>query len=160
MHFFPTSLSIMCTALSAITILGTPSEFYLYGGMYIWAVACFAINLSLSAEIFLPIFYALKIRSTYEYLELRFHSLTRKITMAMFILATIVSTGVAIYAPATAISAVTSIDLNLAILSCGLVCVFYTTLGGMKAVVWTDVVQVDKIYPENENHKLYHFYHF
>ncbi|CBY13367.1 unnamed protein product [Oikopleura dioica] len=141
MHFFPTSLSIMCTALSAITILGTPSEFYLYGGMYIWAVACFAINLSLSAEIFLPIFYHLKIRSTYEYLELRFHSITRKVTMAMFLLATIVSTGVAIYAPATAISAVTSIDLNLAILSCGLVCVFYTTLGGMKAVVWTDVVQ-------------------
>jgi len=32
-------------------------------------------------------------------------------------------------------------DLNLAILSTGLVCVFYTTLGGMKAVVWTDVIQ-------------------
>ena len=52
------------------------------------------------------------------------------------------SMGIAIYAPATAISAVTGIDLTLAIISTGLVCVFYTTLGGMKAVVWTDVIQV------------------
>ena len=51
------------------------------------------------------------------------------------------SMGIAIYAPATAISAVTGIDLTLAIISTGLVCVFYTTLGGMKAVVWTDVIQ-------------------
>ena len=53
----------------------------------------------------------------------------------------VMSMGIAIYAPATAISAVTGIDLTLAIISTGLVCVFYTTLGGMKAVVWTDVIQ-------------------
>ncbi|CAG5078093.1 Oidioi.mRNA.OKI2018_I69.PAR.g8898.t1.cds [Oikopleura dioica] len=141
MHFFPTSLSIMCTALSAITILGTPAEFYNYGSMYIWSIAGYFMAISFSNEIFIPVFYKLGINTTYEYLELRFGRKVRNATTIMFMVANVISTGVVIYAPATAISAVTGMSLDLAILTTGLVCIFYTTLGGMKAVVWTDVVQ-------------------
>ncbi|CBY33616.1 unnamed protein product [Oikopleura dioica] len=141
MHCFPTSLSIMCTALSAITILGTPAEFYNYGGMYIWSIAGYFMAISFSSEVFIPVFYNLGINTAYEYLELRFCRKVRKATTIMFMVANVISTGVVIYAPATAISAVTGMSLDLAILTSGLVCIFYTTLGGMKAVVWTDVVQ-------------------
>ena len=41
MHAFPTSLSIMCTTLSALTVIGTPAEFYGYGAMYFWMTAAY-----------------------------------------------------------------------------------------------------------------------
>ncbi|XP_053552873.1 sodium-dependent multivitamin transporter-like [Bombina bombina] len=49
--------------------------------------------------------------------------------------------GVVLYAPALAFNAVTGFSLWGAVLSMGLVCTLYTTLGGLKAVIWTDVVQ-------------------
>ena len=61
--------------------------------------------------------------------------------MGLFLIAGIITTGIAIYAPATALSAVTAMNLDIAILSTGIVCMFYTSIGGMKAVVWTDVIQ-------------------
>ena len=73
MHAFPTSLSIMCTTLSALTVIGTPAEFYGYGAMYFWMTAVYCLSMVISAEMFIPIFYKLQVRSTYEYLELRFN---------------------------------------------------------------------------------------
>ena len=63
--------------------------------------------ISFSNEIFVPVFYKLGINTTYEYLELRFGRRVRSATTVMFMVANIISTGVVIYAPATAISAVT-----------------------------------------------------
>ena len=120
-------------------------------------------TLEKAAEVYIPIFYRLGIRSTYEYLELRFklvfiiiwkrtvlYSETvhfhgpstlmdplkwtdlntliksrslRSITMGLFLIAGIITTGIAIYAPATALSAVTSMNLDIAILSTGIVSV-------------------------------------
>ena len=141
MHAVPTSVSVMCTTLSAITIIGTPAEFYNFGAMYFWMIVVYIVSMTIAAEVYIPIFYKLGIRSTYEYLELRFNSTLRVVTMYLFMIAGLFTTGIAIYAPATALSAVTAMDLNLAILSTGIVCIFYTSIGGMKAVVWTDVIQ-------------------
>ncbi|GBO34416.1 Sodium-dependent multivitamin transporter [Araneus ventricosus] len=49
--------------------------------------------------------------------------------------------SVVLYAPALALSAVTNLSTWVAIISIGVVCTFYCTLGGMKAVLWTDVFQ-------------------
>ena len=75
--------------------------------MYIWSIAGYFIAISFSNEIFIPVFYKLGINTTYEYLELRFGRRVRSATSIMFMCASIISTGVLIYAPATAISAVT-----------------------------------------------------
>lgn len=45
------------------------------------------------------------------------------------------------YAPALGFSQLTGISLNILIPITCFVCIFYTTLGGVKAVVWTDTVQ-------------------
>lgn len=49
--------------------------------------------------------------------------------------------GVALYAPSLALNAVTGFDLWLSVLALGIVCNIYTALGGLKAVIWTDVFQ-------------------
>jgi len=59
-----------------------------------------------------------------------------------FSLQMILYTGIVLYAPSLAISAVTGIDTVLSVLSIGVVCTFYSTIGGMKAVLFTDVFQV------------------
>eukprot|EP00057_Strongylocentrotus_purpuratus_P018647 XP_011673121.1 PREDICTED: sodium-coupled monocarboxylate transporter 2 [Strongylocentrotus purpuratus] len=62
--------------------------------------------------------------------------------MLTFVLQTVIYMGIVIYAPALALSAVTGLNLWGSVLAIGIVCTFYTTIGGMKAVLWTDVFQV------------------
>lgn len=76
------------------------------------------------------------------YLELRFDRATRLMGTVLFIAQTILYTGIVIYAPALALNQVTGMDLWGAVISTGVVCTFYCTMGGLKAVVWTDVFQL------------------
>lgn len=77
-----------------------------------------------------------------QYLELRFNKYLRLCGTILFIIQTILYTGIVIYAPALALNQVTGFDLWGAVIATGIVCTFYCTLGGLKAVVWTDVFQV------------------
>ncbi|KAL2775797.1 sodium-coupled monocarboxylate transporter 1 [Daubentonia madagascariensis] len=138
----PVALSLSASFMSAVTVLGTPSEVYRFGAIFsIFAVTYFFVVV-VSAEVFLPVFYRLGITSTYEYLELRFNKYVRLCGTVLFIFQTILYTGIVIYAPALALTQVTGFDLWGAVVATGVVCTFYCTLGGLKAVVWTDVFQV------------------
>ncbi|XP_076016317.1 sodium-dependent multivitamin transporter-like isoform X2 [Genypterus blacodes] len=79
--------------------------------------------------------------SSPQYLELRFNKTVRICGTVTFIFQMVVYMGVVLYAPALALNAVTGFDLWGAVLAMGLVCTLYTTLGGLKAVMWTDVFQ-------------------
>lgn len=83
----------------------------------------------------------MEVVSVYEYLEKRFGRATRLAMSATFILQMVLYMSVVLYAPAVALSAVTGISKWLSIISVGLVCTFYCTIGGMKAVLWTDLFQ-------------------
>ncbi|XP_049740126.1 sodium-coupled monocarboxylate transporter 1 [Elephas maximus indicus] len=138
----PVALSLTASFMSAVTVLGTPSEVYHFGAIYtIFAFTYFSVVV-ISAEVFLPVFYKLGITSTYEYLELRFNKYVRLCGTILFIVQTILYTGIVIYAPALALNQVTGFDLWGAVVATGVVCTFYCTVGGLKAVVWTDVFQV------------------
>ncbi|XP_007945408.1 sodium-coupled monocarboxylate transporter 1 [Orycteropus afer afer] len=138
----PVALSLTASFMSAITVLGTPSEIYRFGAIFsIFALTYFFVVV-ISAEVFLPVFYKLGITSTYEYLELRFNKFIRLCGTILFIVQTILYTGIVIYAPALALNQVTGFDLWGAVVATGVVCTFYCTMGGLKAVIWTDVFQV------------------
>lgn len=138
----PVALSLTASFMSAVTVLGTPAEVYRFGAMFsIFGITYFLVVV-ISAEVFLPVFYRLGITSTYEYLELRFNRFIRLCGTVLFIVQTILYTGIVIYAPALALNQVTGFDLWGAVVATGVVCTFYCTLGGLKAVVWTDVFQV------------------
>ncbi|XP_076801198.1 sodium-coupled monocarboxylate transporter 1-like [Clavelina lepadiformis] len=141
MGMVPISLSLSVSFMSAITVLGAPAEVYLYGTMYWWFLLAMFFVAVITAEIFIPVFYNIGISSTYEYLEKRFNRPVRILATLTFIVENILYIGIVIYAPSLALNAVTGFSLWGAVLSTGIVCIFYTTLGGLKAVVWTDVFQ-------------------
>ncbi|XP_075284611.1 sodium-coupled monocarboxylate transporter 1 [Opisthocomus hoazin] len=141
MNAFPVALSLTASFMSAVTLLGTPAEIYRYGVIYCIFAITYSLVVLCSAEIFLPVFYKLGITSTYEYLELRFNKYLRLCGTVLFIIQTTLYTGIVIYSPALALNQVTGFDLWGAVVATGVVCTFYCTLGGLKAVVWTDVFQ-------------------
>ena len=63
-----------------------------------------------------------------------------------FILLSSLYLAIVVYAPSLALSQVTGLNVDLAILITFAVCIFYTSLGGIKAVIWTNVFQVCNLY--------------
>ncbi|KAF7285221.1 hypothetical protein GWI33_011544 [Rhynchophorus ferrugineus] len=93
------------------------------------------------AYAYLPVFYKLQITSSYEYLNLRFNNTVRLLGSILFLTKMLLYIPIVIYVPALAFSQVTGINLHLVTPVVCIVCIFYTTLGGLKAVVWTDTIQ-------------------
>uniref|UniRef100_A0A8B9BNW6 Solute carrier family 5 member 5 n=1 Tax=Anser brachyrhynchus TaxID=132585 RepID=A0A8B9BNW6_9AVES len=138
----PVGLSLSASFMSAIQVLGVPAEAYRYGSKFLWMCLGQLLNTLLTAHLFLPVFYRLGLTSTYEYLERRFSRRVRLCGTVQYIAATVLYTGIVIYAPALILNQVTGLDIWASLLSTGAICTFYTTIGGMKAVIWTDVFQV------------------
>ncbi|XP_025084658.1 sodium-coupled monocarboxylate transporter 1-like [Pomacea canaliculata] len=142
MHVVPVAMSLIATFMSAITMLGTPAEMYNYTTMYLYIGLGYLLCMAASAHIFVPIFYNLKLTSAYEYLEKRFSRGIRTLGTSLFTVQMIVYMAIVLYAPSLALNAVTGLSLWGSVVAVGICCTFYTTLGGMKAVLWTDTIQV------------------
>ncbi|KAH8038313.1 hypothetical protein HPB51_000745 [Rhipicephalus microplus] len=157
MSVFPVALSILASFMSAITLLGTASEMYIYGTQYLLIIFSYCLVIPATAYLYMPVFYRLHVTSAYEYLELRFNHVIRAMGCVTFSLQMLIYMAIVLYAPALALSQVTGISVWTSVLSIGIVCTFYTSIvsirgadqygnesvsGGMKAVVWTDVFQI------------------
>ncbi|CAF3850445.1 unnamed protein product [Rotaria magnacalcarata] len=119
MGLFPTALSIMVSFLSAITLLGTPSEIYMHGTMYGYQTISWIIASIVAALVFMPKFREMGFTSVYELIYM----------------------AIVLYGPALALSQTTGLNIWIAVVSIGSICTFYSSVGGMKAVIWTDVLQ-------------------
>nr|XP_019592283.1 PREDICTED: sodium/iodide cotransporter isoform X1 [Rhinolophus sinicus] len=138
----PVGLSLAASFMSAVQVLGVPAEAYRYGLKFLWMCLGQLLNSLLTATFYMPIFYRLGLTSTYQYLELRFSRAVRLCGTVQYLVATVLYTGIVIYAPALILNQVSGLDIWASLLSTGAICTFYTTVGGMKAVIWTDVFQV------------------
>ncbi|XP_035227711.1 putative sodium-dependent multivitamin transporter [Stegodyphus dumicola] len=146
MSILPVAVSLMATYFSAITLMGMPAEIYLYGTNMTFLNIGFFLGPAIAAYLFIPIYFRAGISTAYEYLEKRFGRSTRTLLSSLYVIQNIMYTAVALYAPALALNAVTSISLEISIVSIGFVCTFYSAMGGMKAVLWTDVFQTILMY--------------
>lgn len=142
MSVFPVSMSVLASFMSAITLLGTPSEMYTYGTQYFIIIFGYCLLIPSAVYFYLPLFYKLEFTSVYEYLEKRFSKLVRTLASITFSIQMILYMSIVLYAPSLALSQVTGIRVWTSVLSIGVVCTFYTTIGGIKAVIWTDLFQV------------------
>ncbi|XP_067644763.1 sodium-coupled monocarboxylate transporter 1 [Eurosta solidaginis] len=141
MLVFPIALSLVASFISGITLLGLPTEVYSYGIQYLY-VALGVLSMGVVMGVFyLPVFYNLNITSTYEYLESRFDRRLRMYGSVMFAIMNIAYLPIVIYVPALAFNQVTGVAVHTITPIVCLICIFYTSLGGIRAVVWTDVVQ-------------------
>lgn len=139
---FPVAMSLVAGYISGVTILGTPSEIYNFGTQY-WLIVLPILLMGVAVcTIYLPVFCSLKLNSSYEYLELRFNSSVRSIASIMFVLDELFFLPMIIYVPALAFNQVTGFNLYIIGAIVCVVCIFYTLLGGIKAVVFTDAWQV------------------
>jgi SSS family transporter len=134
-------LSIYATQLSAITFVSVPAV--AYAGA--WVVFPGSIMILLFVPIiiafYLPFFRRLNITSAYEYLELRFNSSVRLFGSASFVVFQILRMAIVVYLPALGLTAITGIDVYVCIILMGVLSTAYTILGGIEAVIWTDVLQ-------------------
>jgi len=116
-------------------------ENYQYGTMFVVINLSYVLSTPVAAYLIIPVFYRLKTASVYEYLELRFGYATRLAASLSFSLQMVLYMGIVVYAPALALEAVTGLNQVFSIVIVGVVCTFYATLGGMKAVLITDIYQ-------------------
>lgn len=93
------------------------------------------------SNVYLPVFHELGSSSCYYYLEKRFDKKLRTMASALFIISCVLYLPVIVYAPALAFSQVTGVNLHVITPIMCVICIFYTTFGGLRAVVWTDTLQ-------------------
>ena len=135
------SLSIYATMFSSITFISVPAMSF--SGDMRYFVISFGILILAPVVVrwYLPYFRKLNLTSAYEYLERRFNLPCRLFASAAFSLFMVARTGIVAYLPSLAVSAVTGIDINVAIVSVTVITVLYCVVGGVEAVIWSDFVQ-------------------
>ncbi len=141
MGFFAVSISIVASLLSAITYMGAPGLAYKSDLQYSLWLFCIPLVTPVLLVVFLPFFRGLDIYTAYEYLERRFNLPLRSIGSLSFILWRLGWMGLVIFAPALAASEFFGVPWEAAVLIMGLLATAYTVMGGIEAVIWTDVIQ-------------------
>lgn len=135
-------LSVMATQASAITFLSTPGQAYFDGMGFAQFYFGLPIAMVILCIFVLPLYYRLKVYTAYEYLEGRFDLRARTITAGLFLLQRGLAAGLTIYAPAIILSSILGWPLTLTNLFIGAIVIFYTVLGGTKAVSVTQKQQM------------------
>ncbi len=141
--WFPVGMSLMASLISALSFTGVPGQGYSIGLRTLYMPLAVWLTVPILWGVAIPMFRGLQLASIYEYLELRFDGRTRVLATLLFALWRILWLGGVLYAPCKAFSAAVGWDvpIGLLIVILGIVTTAYTFLGGIKAVVWTDVLQ-------------------
>ena len=136
------AMTILASLFSGISFLAAPSEGYANGPVFYLANIAFLIATPVTAMLILPFYYNSRFFTAYQYLEERFSVQLRTLASASFIVRVLLWLAAATYAPALALEQATGMPLWFTILCTGLLTTIYTTFGGMRAVIWTDVMQL------------------
>lgn len=133
--------SILVSYISAMTFIGMPGWVYQSGMQAMSMHMNYPIVIFFAATIFVPIFYTLKVKSIYEYLEYRFGIYARTINSVTFIIIQCISSGVMLYATSLVFIRILPISITEAIIYISMFTALYTCFGGMATVIFTDILQ-------------------
>jgi len=141
--FWAAGVSLYAANTSSISYIAIPAKAFETNWQYLTNNLVAVIGLMFVAVWIVPLLRRLNLMSVFAYLETRFHPLIRTLASALCILVQIGSRmSVILFLPSLAIATITGIDVAWSILIMGVFTMIYTALGGMKAVVWTDFVQL------------------
>lgn len=134
-------LSIFGTYLSSISFLALPGKAYAHD----WTALAFALSLPLAAFVaarwFAPLYRATRDISAYAYLERRFGLWARLYAGTFYLLTQLARMGTILFLVALALERLTGWDIAGIIVVTGVLVTFYTVMGGIEAVIWTDALQ-------------------
>ncbi len=142
MPWYAMGLSIMATQASAITFISTTGQSYTDGMRFVQFYFGLPLAMVVLSATAVPIFHRAKVYTAYEYLEQRFDAKTRAVVTVIFLIGRGLAAGVALAAPAIALSVILGWPFRLTILIMGALVVLFTTMGGIKAITWADVQQM------------------
>jgi SSS family solute:Na+ symporter len=150
-------ISLLASTLSTITYLGLPAEMFRAGIGYLARELATVVTFFAVWFIIVPFFSQLRLTSAYEFLEHRFNYATRAVAAGLCLLLLVGWMAVAVVTAARALAQIVpwdvpwffgrnqgafrDADTQAMIVLIGGLCMIYTTLGGLRAVVWTDVAQ-------------------
>ena len=132
-------VSVIATYIGALTFLGAWS--YADGFSVIFIHINYPIAIFIVITLFLPFFYNSGCASIFDYLERRFGIASRTVLSGVFLFGNVAYSGIMLYTTALVLEFITGIDVVTAIMIVAVVAVTYTMLGGIAAVIWTDVIQ-------------------
>ena len=138
-------LSTMATQLGAVSFISAPAFVGLReGGGLQWLTYEFAVPLAmiLLIVVIFPPLYKSGVISIYTYLGKRYNSTTRKLLSGVFQFSRAFAAGITVYAVAIVLEAVFDIPLWINIVITGVIAIIYDYMGGIKAVVLSDVIQM------------------
>lgn len=141
--FWAAGVSLYATNTSSISFIAIPAKAFETNWQYLTNNLVAVVGLVFVATWVVPLLRRLDLMSVFTYLETRFHPAIRMIASALAIVMQIGSRmSVVLFLPALAISTITGLDVVWSVCIMGGITILYTALGGMKAVIWTDFVQV------------------
>ena len=134
-------ISVVATYVSAMTFLGAPAWAYKEGLSVIAIHMNYPIVIFLVIVFFLPFFFNSGVVSIYDYQEKRFGAASRVVISGVFLVTQGLSSAAVLYGTSLVISFITGIGVIPCILIVTVIALIYTAMGGITAVIWTDVVQ-------------------
>lgn len=141
--FWAAGVSLYATNTSSISFIAIPAKSFETNWQYLTNNLVAVIGLMFVAIWIVPLLRRLDLVSVFSYLETRFNPAIRMLASALFMVMQIGSRmSVILFLPALAIATITGIDVVWSIWIMGGFTILYTALGGMKAVIWTDFVQI------------------
>jgi SSS family solute:Na+ symporter len=145
LSWWSVGISTMATQTSAISFISIPAFVALKtGGGLTWLQYELGVPLAMIIVMafLIPFFRRLKLVSVYEYLEYRYGPPVRYLVSLVFLISRGLATGVGVYASGIVLSVCLGVPLWATILIIGIVTVIYDTIGGITAVVYSDVIQM------------------
>jgi len=136
------SLSIVATETSTLTFIGAPAIAYTGNLTFLQLAFGYIIGKVLVSTLLIPAYFKGEIQTAYQLLQARFGQAVRTLSSLVFVVTRGLSDGVRLFATGLVLAAITDMTDLTTMIVIGVITVVYTYFGGMKAVIWTDVVQL------------------
>ncbi|MGI9270258.1 MAG: sodium:solute symporter family transporter [Woeseiaceae bacterium] len=139
-------ISVVATYVSALSFLGGPAWSYSESLAVIAIHLNYPIVVVLVVTLFLPFFFNSGVASIYDYIERRFGAKSRLVISSVFLISQTLTSAAILYATSLVIQFITGIDVKTAIVIVTIIALIYTMMGGITAVIWTDVIQAGVLF--------------
>ena len=141
-HWIIAMLSIVATETSVLTFVGIPAISYASGNWnFLQVVFGYILGRTLVSYFFLPMYYKEGIVSIYQVIGNKFGKSVQKMASITFLITRLFADGVRFLATAGIVSIITGWGLDSSILVIGIITIFYSSIGGLKTILWVDGFQ-------------------